>query len=266
MTNYIYGLYDPRNQNLRYIGKTNNVRKRFHGHMHENLNTHKSNWIANLKRNGLNPILKIIEEIQDDGDDEKWQQREIYWIQKSLDDGHALTNLDSGGNSGYTKSEETKKKISVSNTGKKRSEETKRRISVAKSNPSDETRLRISVAKTGSKQSQETKDKRADKLKGQKRSDETKSLLSIKRKETAARKRLENPTPPKVYKGHKNRPPISDETRQKLRDSHKGKKQSPETIAKRFANRIGVPRSEGTKLKISLGHLGKPKKRKTTTI
>ena len=261
MTAYIYGLYDPRNGNLRYIGKTNNLQKRFYGHNLEKGTNHKHHWINGLKEQGLKPEMRVIETIENSNDLD-WQEREIYWIKKSLDDGHPLTNLDSGGKSGMKKSQETSERIARANTGKKRSEETRLRISQSKSNPSQETRDRIRASKLGIMQSEETKRKRAESLRGKKRSPETRLLLSQRRRATVERKSLENPPKEKTLKGHKNRPAISEETRQKLRDSHKGKKQSPETIAKRVAGRIGVPRSEETKQKIRLGHLGKPKPRK----
>jgi len=260
---YIYGLYDPRNGNLRYIGKTLNLKTRLYLHLREIRNTHKNQWLKNLKDLGLSPEMKVLQIIEN-SDDKDWQDIEKEWISKSLKEGHPLTNLDSGGRGGNLKCKETRMKMSEAQKARnyKHSKESKRKISESKSNPSDETRYKLRITKLGLKQSEETKNKRAESLRGQKRSDESKALMRLKRIEVATRKRLENPKPPKIYKGHKNRPPISEETRQKLRDSHKGKTQSPETIAKRVSSRIGVPRSEETKEKIRLGHLGKPKPRK----
>jgi hypothetical protein len=228
MTVYIYGLYDPRNGNLRYIGKTISLKRRFYGHIKDKGNNYRRNWIKGLSNLGLKPEMKVLETIEN-SDDKEWQERERHWISESHRLGHPITNLDSGGNSGFLKSQKTKDKIRLAKTGLKHSEETKRRMSESR--------------------------------KGRKHSPETIEILKEKRRATAARKLLESPKQPKPKK---ERQPISDETRRKLSESHRGKKQSPETIAKRMAWKIGVPRSEETKAKIRLGHLGKPKPRKST--
>jgi group I intron endonuclease len=54
-----------------------------------------------------------------------------------------------------------------------------------------------------------------------------------------------------------NRVPISDETRKKLSDSHKGKRLSPESQAKRVASVTGQKRSPETCRKISESNIGK---------
>ncbi len=60
---YIYGLIDPRNGELRYVGKTNNLSVRFKRHCYAtSLGTHKSSWIKSLKRLNLEPQLLVLEE------------------------------------------------------------------------------------------------------------------------------------------------------------------------------------------------------------
>lgn len=65
----IYGLSDPRNGSIRYIGQTINPRQRLWAHIYEsrsrmlNANayiTHKNHWINQLLRQNINPELKIL--------------------------------------------------------------------------------------------------------------------------------------------------------------------------------------------------------------
>lgn len=48
---YIYSLEDPETGEIRYVGKANNIKSRFYGHLNEKggKNTHKKNWINFLK-------------------------------------------------------------------------------------------------------------------------------------------------------------------------------------------------------------------------
>ena len=51
-TTYIYTLSDPRNNLVRYVGKTSNPKMRLQNHMNRKHNerTHKRNWIESLKK------------------------------------------------------------------------------------------------------------------------------------------------------------------------------------------------------------------------
>lgn len=59
---YIYSLSDPRNNFVRYIGKTVNPKNRISGHIAESkrYNHHRAKWIRNLIKNGLVPKLTIL--------------------------------------------------------------------------------------------------------------------------------------------------------------------------------------------------------------
>ena len=49
MKYYIYTLTDPRDNTIKYIGKTNDIEKRLYRHLTEkNNNSKKSNWIKNF--------------------------------------------------------------------------------------------------------------------------------------------------------------------------------------------------------------------------
>ena len=66
---FIYRLIDPSTQETRYIGQTDNLKRRYNNHVsscvnikNKTYNTHKSNWIRSLISNDLLPIIEVIEE------------------------------------------------------------------------------------------------------------------------------------------------------------------------------------------------------------
>lgn len=93
---YIYGLYSTDENNIRYVGKTNNLQKRLKEHIlaaKRNRKTHRDNWILkNLKENN-NINIKLLEECSN----ENWQEKEKYWISKIEN----LTNHTEGGECGH---------------------------------------------------------------------------------------------------------------------------------------------------------------------
>jgi len=123
MIYYIYTLKHPINNEVRYVGKTINIKRRYKQHLYDKRHSHKASWVKSLKAEGLKPILTIIEEC----DENNWIEREMYWISQYDN----LTNYLAGGGADYkrTTSEETKLKISQANLGKILSEETKLKIS-----------------------------------------------------------------------------------------------------------------------------------------
>lgn len=61
----IYSLIDPRTGVVRYIGKTDNTKRRLRVHLaeakHSNGHNHRLNWIRSLLSENLVPILIILE-------------------------------------------------------------------------------------------------------------------------------------------------------------------------------------------------------------
>ena len=90
-TAYIYVLKDPRDNSVRYVGKTNNPKLREGRHRAERGRTHKHYWVAQLRRLSLVPIFEIIETI----DTSQWAEREIHWIQHFKDHFSLLLSLNS---------------------------------------------------------------------------------------------------------------------------------------------------------------------------
>ena len=65
-TKFIYTLSDPNTGLVRYIGKTNNIKKRLSSHLsnnHLSSTTKKNNWIISLLRDNLIPIIEVLDEI-----------------------------------------------------------------------------------------------------------------------------------------------------------------------------------------------------------
>ncbi len=110
--NFIYGIFDPTNNELRYIGKTSIGLQRFRDHLSERElknKTYKSNWLKGLLSKGLVPRFEIIEEAPK----EQLEALEIFYISYFKFLGCRLTNLTKGGEGciGRVCKEETKKKI-----------------------------------------------------------------------------------------------------------------------------------------------------------
>tara|TARA_R110000868_G_scaffold8307_4_gene43416 strand:- start:5547 stop:6149 length:603 start_codon:yes stop_codon:yes gene_type:complete len=120
----IYTLKDPVTNQIRYVGQTNNPKRRFNRHLTNSRSFHDvrhiSNWIRSLS---ANPVMNIIEVCNYDVKD----AREMYWIQYYKDLGFDMCNSSKGGAGagignknrvGKVMSQETKDKISKSNKGK----------------------------------------------------------------------------------------------------------------------------------------------------
>lgn len=95
METYIYTLKDPISNLIRYVGKSNNPKERLKNHVNlcKRDQTHKRNWIIKLKKQGLKPILEIIDKVPIDS----WQFWEKYWISQMKSWGFDLVNYTNGG-------------------------------------------------------------------------------------------------------------------------------------------------------------------------
>lgn len=119
----IYYLIDPRTNEIRYVGKTTKslTYRLINGHMQDTSKTHKTNWIKSLKKEGLMPIIELVETCDNE---EKCNYLEKYHIQllgradKGL--GILVNSTDGGeGTTGRVLTKETKGKISKGNKGKR---------------------------------------------------------------------------------------------------------------------------------------------------
>lgn len=129
MKTYIYILRHPETFEVKYVGKTNNIKRRFAQHKSkkclEKTGSKKlASWILKLLSKDLFPIMEIIEEC-----DNNWAERERYWISYYSNDN--LCNLSEGGE-GVGHNDSTKNKIRNSLTGRKRTKEEREAISKGK--------------------------------------------------------------------------------------------------------------------------------------
>ena len=110
---YIYGLIDPRNGNIEYVGQT--VARNFKARMrrHTNLNSKYNNgkkkltWLTELKAENLTPGIWIIQECTTI---EEADKAEVYWIDHYRSRGEAKGVTNRGGR-GWEVSEELKQKF-----------------------------------------------------------------------------------------------------------------------------------------------------------
>jgi group I intron endonuclease len=107
---FIYTLSDQ-NGNIRYIGKTNDIKRRFREHIknYYNSKSYKNNWIKSLINNGEFPVISIIDEVEY----EDSSFFEMYWISQLECWGFNLTNLTIGGEGtiGYRFTDEQREKM-----------------------------------------------------------------------------------------------------------------------------------------------------------
>lgn len=124
-TTFIYILIDPLTNHVRYVGKANDPKERFKGHMKESLKknkddeiiqNHKINWINKLKIKNLSPVLEIVDEVLDS----EWRFWETHYISLYKSWGFDLVNLTNGGDGFSDPTGEIGKRISKTLTGRKR--------------------------------------------------------------------------------------------------------------------------------------------------
>lgn len=123
---FIYGLIDPRNGQLRYVGKSIDPKRRLLWHK-KTTNMHMVNWLNLLSKESLKPEMHILEI----SNENEWIEDERFWIQYMKFLGCNLINMKVGGegpNGWGHISDETKRKISIANKGRKMSEETKSKM------------------------------------------------------------------------------------------------------------------------------------------
>lgn len=90
----VYGLIDPRNGEIRYVGKSSNGLHRPKTHYFNKDPTHRTHWIQVLKRLGINYEVTTLEVLESyDG----LEESEIFWIGYLRFVGARLTNHTSGG-------------------------------------------------------------------------------------------------------------------------------------------------------------------------
>lgn len=86
----IYGLYCPITDNLHYIGQSSRYLTRPLEHMSRSHSRKVREWVSDLKELGHAPKIKVLEYLINP---DSLNDREVYWIQKSIADGCFLLNV-----------------------------------------------------------------------------------------------------------------------------------------------------------------------------
>ena len=111
----IYGLYDPDTDELRYVGKAKDSKKRLKTHVFERgYRRPVNNWVKALVEAGKAPVMKILETVADD----QWEEAErrlIAEYRKSC----RLLNLADGGARPTQTTEQRKQAARAANKARK---------------------------------------------------------------------------------------------------------------------------------------------------
>lgn len=88
----IYALVDPRDDTIRYVGRSIRAKGRLQQHLQEvSVNKKKEKWLRELKKLGMAPRMEILESLECKAADA--EKREVQWIQHLLSQGVPLTNI-----------------------------------------------------------------------------------------------------------------------------------------------------------------------------
>ena len=174
MQHCIYFLKHPSTDEIRYVGKTNNPKRRIIQHLytarHKTRKSHCCCWIGSLLKSNQKPKMQIINwfNLEDD-----CNNAEKLIIENFRNTGIRLTNLTDGGEGqvGRVMSEETKNKI--------RETILKRGHYLNRKPMSPEVKLKLSLARKGIKLSEEHKKKLSNAKKGRTIPIETRIKMSI---------------------------------------------------------------------------------------
>lgn len=266
LTVYIYTLADPRTGEVRYVGKTIDLKVRVKGHLKQDKhNSHKRNWVRSLTKEGLKPVIEMLE-VFENSDDNDWQDAERFWIETLRFLGCRLTNMESGGVGGKSPSIETRYKMSEARKGMKLSAEHRAKIGKAGMGRkhsegfsvkmrgriiSEETREKLRKASSGRKHSEATRLKISQVKKvSQKSKDALAKLASLntgRKGTTATRLKLSE-----LRRGRK----LSKETRANMSLAQKANKLAHEALARCWKLNLGRPLTEKHRTSISIAKKG----------
>lgn len=214
-TTFIYSLADPRTPDeIRYVGKANDVKRRLRHHVGDVSDTYKCRWVRGLIKDGLRPKIEIIDIVNI----KEWSFWEMHYISLYKSWGFRLTNTCDGGNGSESISAETRIKIGKAHKG---------RII------SPETREKMRKAHTGKKLSKEHIAKMVKHRTGKKASEETKNKMKEWRKLNPFSQEFKD----KVSIRHTGKV-VSQETRARLSASLKGKRLGQKDTKERILKRV----------------------------
>jgi group I intron endonuclease len=148
---YIYILIDPRDNLIKYVGKTINPSVRFNTYIKQakkgKRNNLVINWVKSLLKLDLKPNMEIMDEI-----DGEWEWLEQYWISQFKTWGFTLKNMTEGGDANPMDNLDVRIKISNHMKNIFRNDEWGKNISISKKGVkihSDEQKLKYSKNNSG---------------------------------------------------------------------------------------------------------------------
>ncbi len=145
----IYYLVDPRTDEIRYVGKTDQaLASRVSAHMRDTAPCHRVHWLNELKAAGWRPFPVPIVALEGEC---SWQEEERYWIARLLAMGARLVNNTSGGDGVRDLPPEARARRAAVWKGRKHKPETITKLRAARANYvcTDETRAKMSRTRAG---------------------------------------------------------------------------------------------------------------------
>lgn len=149
----IYALRDPRDGEIRYIGKAEDPVRRLRQHMEpgqlNRYRSHKNSWLKGLLDAGYLPELEIVDWVEP----ERADAAEIHWIAWYRMGGSPLTNGTDGGDGGAVTDPDARARISAAHVGRKASAETRAKMSASHqarcAKPEERERMRRTAIEAG---------------------------------------------------------------------------------------------------------------------
>lgn len=136
---FIYALKDPRDGNVRYVGRSFEPEKRYKAHLREGGDTHKARWIKQLMDIKLQPELEILACVAASD----WSEAERQWMAKYDN----LTNSCSDGYGVLNPATETRLKMRSQKLGKALTKEHCAKVSAALKGKQKPPRTKEHIAK-----------------------------------------------------------------------------------------------------------------------
>lgn len=241
----IYGLFDPRTSELRYVGKSCSGMVRPGQHftptgLRREAKTHKTNWIKTVLADGLVPEIEVLEVCESAVE---LVEAERFFIEYFRSLGCRLTNMTVGGDGGGPKWSDARR---LKATGRKLT---------------PEHRANIGAAGIGRKMPAEAIEKTAASRRGLKHTDEAKAKMSAKMMgrvhsaETKAKMAESHKSPENIaaIKLRQTGKIPSEATRAKMSAAHKG--QTAKSVI--CSNGITYPSltDASSKLSLSIGNI-----------
>lgn len=125
---FIYSLFCPVRERIRYIGKTNNLQRRWQLHLTdvgERDTSYRARWLNKLRRGGHRPRMEVLFAVPDDM---SWKTAEQFFIASARYLDFPLTNATGGGDGLTAMTPELRERLSKSIKRAQQREDVRKRI------------------------------------------------------------------------------------------------------------------------------------------